>query len=294
MEEDRQFKSFALDLKEVAEEGIFEGRLSAYGNVDATGDVVERGAFSRTIKANKGRVPMLWQHNAKEPPVGVLHLSDGDAGLDVKGEINLEEPLGQRAYSALKFLKARGLKMGLSIGFLSISDEVKSGIRHLKEIKLFEGSLVTFPANSLCYVGDVKQIESKDFTTALASIQNWQIRHQLMEALGEALMEAFYVDGMSRDERTAACEKACDDFKAAFMASMPGMMDARNIKLVAPVTKEGHEILRGIAEWTKARTEPEVSTSAQAEPAGKGDGPATISDDPAPSHSLMNFKWSLK
>lgn len=279
-------KTLKLELKQLAEEGTFEGILSAYGVVDATGDVVEAGAFERGLKNNPNR-PMLWQHDTRNP-IGVLAMIDTETALQVKGSLNMAIPQAQQAHSMLKFFQQHGLSMGLSIGFQSVRDEVKNGIRYLKEIRLFEGSLVTFPANQLCYVTDVKQMENKTFQDSLAMIQNWQMRQQMMDALGEALMEAFYADGMTRDERMAACEKACDDFKAAFMAAMPGMMDARGIKqidLVAPTTKEGREILRAIAEWNKARTEPEVSTS-NVEPAGKGDGPAAQANDPDPLHSL--------
>lgn len=281
-------KTVKLELKQLADVGTFEGDLSVYDVVDATGDVVEAGAFTRGLKNNPNR-PMLWQHDVRNP-IGVLEITDTDTALHVKGSLNMDVPQAQQAHSMLKFFQQHGLAMGLSIGFQSVRDEVKNGVRYLKEIRLFEGSLVTFPANRLCYVTDVKQIESKSFQDSLAAIQNWQMRQQMMDALGEALMEAFYGDGMSRDERMTACEKACDDFKAAFMAAMPGMMDARGIKqidLVAPITKEGREIIRTIAEWTtnKARTEPEVSTST-VEPAGKGEGPAAQANDPDPLHSL--------
>lgn len=283
-------KDLKLDLKQLDEtEGTFEGDLSVYGAVDALGDVVEPGAFTRTLKSTGGKIPLLWAHDVRSP-IGLLELRDTPESLQVKGTINLEDAHGRQAHSMLKFFKRTGLNMGLSIGFLSLRDEVKNGIRYLKELRLFEGSLVCFPANRLCYVTDVKQIESKDFQSSLATIQGWQIRQQIIDALCEALMEAFYADGMTRDECMEACEQAWDDAKAAFMGALPGMMDSRNGKLVAALTEKGREIARQVASWAKARAELEVGTS-PVEPAGEGERPAADSSDPDLIHSLSTFRW---
>ena len=49
-----QNRAFKLEIKSISDQGIFKGLASVYGNVDLGGDVVEPGAFARTL-AHKGR-----------------------------------------------------------------------------------------------------------------------------------------------------------------------------------------------------------------------------------------------
>ena len=88
-----------LEIKEITTEGTFEGLLSPYGNVDAGGDVVEPGAFTKTLKERGGKVPLLWQHDSKNP-IGSIVLEDRTAGLYAKGQLLLSIPQAKAAYEA--------------------------------------------------------------------------------------------------------------------------------------------------------------------------------------------------
>jgi phage head maturation protease len=66
-------KDFALHVKDVSDEGTFEGYASVAGNVDSYGDRVEPGAFGESLAKHQreGTKPLLlWQHNPDEP-IGV-------------------------------------------------------------------------------------------------------------------------------------------------------------------------------------------------------------------------------
>jgi uncharacterized protein len=122
------------------EQGTFEGMLSPYEQIDQGGDIVERGAYAKTIREQGNSRPLLWQHKA-DTPIGLIELVDSQEGLRVKGKLLLSLPMARDAY---ELMKARVVK-GLSIGYTSVRDQVmESGVRRLKEIRLFEGSLVTF------------------------------------------------------------------------------------------------------------------------------------------------------
>ena len=117
------------------------------------GDVVDRGAFDKTLR--EGRTfPLLWQH-MPNLPIGSVQISDSDVGLQVDGKLVLEDP---QARIALAHLKAKTIK-GLSIGFDTIKDAVENGVRHLKELRLWEVSVVTFPMNEAAMVTSVKSID---------------------------------------------------------------------------------------------------------------------------------------
>jgi HK97 family phage prohead protease len=137
------------------EQGAFEGLLAIYNNVDLGGDLIEPGAFLKTLQERGSTIPLLWGHKAEEPPIGRLKLFDTPDGLRVKGQLNLEMSRSKDVYSAMK----AGDVSGLSIGYDTVKHEIKSGVRHLKELRLWEGSIVNFPMNPLAEVFSVKDLK---------------------------------------------------------------------------------------------------------------------------------------
>lgn len=150
--ETKDFKFSLISIDEDA--GTFTGYASVFGVVDSYGDKVMPGAFRKTIKEHRGVFPLLFQHNIMEI-VGVLELEEDAHGLRVKrGSLNLDVQRGREVRSLMK----QGALDGLSIGYQVVKADVEkeSGIRLLREIKLWEVSLVLFPANEAARVEDVK------------------------------------------------------------------------------------------------------------------------------------------
>ena len=150
--------TFAAEVKAVSDgEGVgkITGYGSVFGNVDSYGDVVERGAFTRSLK-ERGLPVMLWQHNQDEP-IGVwTKATEDEHGLLLEGEINLKVQRGIEAYELAK----QGAFKGLSIGYYTVgSNTDKDGLRHLTDLDLFEVSAVTFPANRAANITGVKAEE---------------------------------------------------------------------------------------------------------------------------------------
>lgn len=146
-------KTFRLKLNDLDDQGIFTGYAGIFAIEDLQNDIIERGAFKRTLDHSGGSVPILWQHKSEEP-IGVgLEAKEDTSGLYVRGQLNLDTQRGKEAYSLLK----QGAIKGLSIGYDAVKKEYKDGKRLLKEIKLYEYSVVTFPAQPLANVLDVKE-----------------------------------------------------------------------------------------------------------------------------------------
>lgn len=147
-----------VEFKAIDEDqGIFEGYLSVFGNVDSYKDIVERGAFQKTINDARGRhstylFPVLWQHDPREPIGGFLEMQEDTKGLFVRGQIDLTTPRGRQAYSGIKM----GYLSGLSIGYDTIKHKYVGDIRHLLEVRMWEGSIVTFPANPETQISNIK------------------------------------------------------------------------------------------------------------------------------------------
>jgi HK97 family phage prohead protease len=159
--ETKEYKIYGFD-----ENGEFTGLASVYGIKDHGDDVVVKGAFSRTINNHQGVVKLLWQHDTRTP-IGLGEISDTDKGLQIKGKLNLNVQAGKEAYELLK----QKAVDGLSIGYDPVDWEYKDGARYLKEIRLWEVSVVTFPMNPESLVADVKARKAKTVTDSIAILE---------------------------------------------------------------------------------------------------------------------------
>ena len=157
-----EYKDINLELKKVSESGDFEGYLSTFNNVDSGGDRVWKGAFKKTLREKK-KFPVLWQHSW-QVPLGSFTGKEDDVGLFINGKLNLMTteagiPKIPKAHEAHALMLNDDIK-GLSIGYdVLVSDEErikKQTIRNLREVRLWEGSIVTFPMNELAAITDVK------------------------------------------------------------------------------------------------------------------------------------------
>jgi uncharacterized protein len=157
------YKALPLELKSPpGEDGVFEGYASVFGVVDQGLDVVERGAFAKTLGTRK--VKMLWQHDTAQPIGTWESISEDDHGLFVRGRLIPDVEKGREAMALLK----AGAIDSMSIGYRTIEAEASTangrGVRKLTEIDLFEISLVTFPMLPDAKVTDVKSIATeRDF-----------------------------------------------------------------------------------------------------------------------------------
>lgn len=156
-----QRKAFAFELKSSTDDGTFVGIASVYGNKDLQGDVVDKGAFTKTLSERGAEVPILWQHDPTMP-IGLGTLTDTPGGLKITGKLSLGTTKGRDAYELLK----DGVVTGLSIGYDVIKKAFKDGARHLQELKLYEVSTVTFPANEDALVGAVKSSDLAELKPA--------------------------------------------------------------------------------------------------------------------------------
>jgi hypothetical protein len=162
-------KSFSFEVKEVSEQGQFEGYASTFQNVDLGGDKVVRGAFKRTLAQSGGKVPVLWMHST---PIGVgIEAAEDTKGLYVKGQLVMTVKQAQEA----RDLTAAGAIKSMSIGYRIPKDgwDMDGDVRLLKDIDLIEYSLVTFPMNPRAELRRMKGIEEmteRDFEAALRDV----------------------------------------------------------------------------------------------------------------------------
>jgi hypothetical protein len=140
---------FEFKLANLTDAGTFTGVASVYGVEDLGNDVVDPGAFTKTLQIGGSTRPLLWQHR---DPIGVVTLTDTGTALAATGKLSLGVAAAKDAYALLKDQAVRGL----SIGYQTVLDSFKDGARHLQEVKLWEVSLVTFPMLPSATVTSIK------------------------------------------------------------------------------------------------------------------------------------------
>lgn len=147
-----------LKIKAVNDAGEFEGYGSIFGNQDSVDDVVMPGAFQGSLARwqQQERLPaMLWQHDMHEPIGIYTEMREDDQGLYVKGRLLVDDdPLAKRAHAHMK----AGSLTGLSIGYMlkEWDFDRDKDVFLIKEVDLWEVSLVTFPANDEARISNVK------------------------------------------------------------------------------------------------------------------------------------------
>ena len=200
------------DEEESKEYGLFEGYGSVFGNKDLGNDVIEKGAFAKSIKrrTNKG-VKLLYQHKS-DMPIGVFdEIREDDHGLVVKGRLALKTQAGAEAYELLKMGALDGLSIGFRVNPSEVSYDKRNNKRIIKEVDLMEVSLVTFPMNPQATVRSVKGEQY--------SIREWE----------KGLRDAF---NLSRSESKVAAKAVTDCFGQREVDSSQELVDAiKNLTL---------------------------------------------------------------
>lgn len=155
-----EFKSLKFDGAMVNhDERTFEGYAAAYGNTDSDNDIIEQGAFAKSIKESfpAKSIKVLWQHDARQP-IGIpLEMREDSRGLWVKSKIS-RTAKGDEALELMRDGVINRLSVGFSIPMGKSAIE-PSGVRRITEGKLFECSLVTWPANDQAIITGVKTLK---------------------------------------------------------------------------------------------------------------------------------------
>jgi hypothetical protein len=144
------------------DERKFVGYASTFGNEDRVGDVVEKGAFNKSLNRHtreKTMPAMLLHHDLHRPIGRWTTMSEDEKGLYVEGTLTKGVRDADEAYALLQ----DGAINSMSIGYY-VNDEEwdsKARVNRLKEIELHEVSLVTIPANSAALVTSVKDADGE-------------------------------------------------------------------------------------------------------------------------------------
>ena len=156
-----QTKDFDVLYKDEGS-GSIEGYASTWiRKADSWGDVVAKGAFTRTLKErwNGGKgIPFIWAHQIDNLKsfIGTAVADEDEKGLHVIAQFDDTEE-AQKVRQLYKDGRLRKFSFAydvLKAGMVTLEDNSKA--QELQEVDLYEISAVTVPANDDASVVDVK------------------------------------------------------------------------------------------------------------------------------------------
>ena len=154
---DLLFKAQLTKIEDIDNKGIVKFYASVFGNLDKAGDIVDPGAYSKTIAENIKEIQHYKNHDSRLMPGVITEAKEDDRGLLITSKLILGTQLGKETYEEYKAMAEVGKSMFHSIGYIPVKEEKKDDGNHLKEIFLREVSTLTaHPANSEALTVDVK------------------------------------------------------------------------------------------------------------------------------------------
>ena len=132
--------------------GIVSGYGSIFGNLDSDNDIIEKGAYKRTLKNNGNRIKYIYNHQIDKPIGRMKELEEDEKGLRFVAEVP-KTTFGKEVLELMKYNIIDEISVGISV---LDNDNKEDGTRLIKEVKLYEVSAVTLAANDQAKILEVK------------------------------------------------------------------------------------------------------------------------------------------
>ena len=160
-------KNISQTIKDVdVKQGIVTGYFSKFGNIDSDGDIIQKGAYTKTISESFQRIKHLLDHD-RTKAVGVIQvLKEDDFGLYYESKAG-RHTLGQD----FLLMAEDGIISEHSVGIYPIKQaKGEGGSNVITEVRMLEGSsLQTWGANEHTPLTGIKS--DKDIIQLLDVIQ---------------------------------------------------------------------------------------------------------------------------
>lgn len=199
------------EIRADSENGGLSGYASHFGSVDSYGTAVKKGAFAKTISDRGDRIPVLWNHWPDNVIGKPTELKEDDKGLYFNASISEGTTQGRDIMTLLR----DGVPLGMSFGFetlksrpLEEADQLdysnapefykdpanREYVRIIEEVRLWEISIVTFPANEQATINSVRHAQLDALTSLLEDLRTGNVSdtdsrrallHQLVAAVDE-------------------------------------------------------------------------------------------------------------
>jgi HK97 family phage prohead protease len=272
----REYKTFAFkaDVTDGLDADCFQGYAATFNGIDSYGDMIQRGAFAKAIAEFLEDGAVCWQHDWMTPIGKPLDLYEDATGLFIKGKIS-QTIAGKDALILLRDGVVKKMSIGYSAeGCAFLTDEqgidllgedaynaamrelpwYRDQIRLLTQIKLYEVSLVTVPADNGATVTGVKDSSSLAGLTLDDHFQTVHAAEQDLIGRLKSLAELRQKDGrpLSEANRTRLATMA------AGLKTHVGVIDALLAAGAPPSSADTGDVADGGRQKSAEETEVEV------------------------------------
>ena len=202
-----ELKSLALNAAEIkmgAEGGLsFSGYASMFNGLDSYGDMIMPGAYKGTLEGRDRPIQLRWNHYGDV--IGKFtEIYEDEKGLFVSGELTKGHSVAENVAALLR----HGAISGLSIGYVAKDAEQDGVVRKLKEIELYEISIVESPADNNAHVSSVKS------ATKLSEVEKFLRAKGLSQAEATATVAAVkQIHGEREEDESKAVIELLKSFK---------------------------------------------------------------------------------
>lgn len=184
-----KYKAYKSDSQTMNGAGTVSGYFATFDHDrgDSYGDVIRKGAFQKTIaerNATGHPFPLLYNHDVNQIIGKIVNIGEDETGAYFTAELFKM----QRAQEIRQLLLS-GSIWQCSFAFDVIDAvNIRAGngerVRELREVKLYEISIVAVPANDRAIVTDVKKTQAETRKSLLATINaNEQEKQEKKENL---------------------------------------------------------------------------------------------------------------
>lgn len=188
--------------------GIFEGYASVFGNVDSYGDKVIKGAFSKSLAKsfpnNGAGIPCYWSHRMDDPEFilgKTISAVEDEHGLKVRVSLDLDNPKAAAAYRALKAGAVNQMSFAYEVvdsHFVPEKGAKFGGVNELRELNIFEVSVVQIGANTATSIDMVKSAMKNDDSVSISTPGAIERLEEAVEILRE-IIDSAKTDGSDEE-----------------------------------------------------------------------------------------------
>jgi len=226
------FSRFSLVEKAEGDDDGFvyiEGYAST-GDLDRHNDVIPPNVWNKqALKAYKKNPIVLFAHRHAEPIGTTIEMTVDEKGLLIKAKIDADDPIGQKI--------KKGILKTFSVGF-SLKDYEYNptiGAWLIKELELFEISVVSIPANGEATFSLAKQLGGEENVKAL--LNKLKGKATMADTTKEGWFEKMFGSKTEADATKSledlAKEKAATEAEKAKLALEKTALEAEKATLAA-------------------------------------------------------------
>jgi HK97 family phage prohead protease len=176
----------SLELKDFSENtGVVKFYYSIFGNVDLVGDIVQDGAFTKTLQENKSNI--FHDRNHTDSVGKPLEFGQDDTGAWVVSQLALNTINGKDTFEQYK----AGIVKGHSMEYNVIkSSNDSNGARLLNELRLWGVTTVTtVPANLLAQTISFKSYN--DIQNEMNAISAFLNNSNISDECGQSFLNKY-------------------------------------------------------------------------------------------------------